>query len=76
MVTMAGGKPVIAALSPGLRPTSPEILDAPVFSTLVPASTAKDLAVQIRSWPKRRRRRARHESAARKPQRDRSGPER
>jgi hypothetical protein len=40
---VAGGKPVIA--EPGLTPTSPVMVDDPVFVTVVPASTAKGVAL-------------------------------
>jgi hypothetical protein len=41
--TMPGGKPVTA--EPGSTPKSPEIVDAPVLVTVVPAKTAKGVAV-------------------------------
>jgi len=43
LFTKPGGKPVTAV--PGLTPRSPEITDGPVLVTVVPANTAKDVAV-------------------------------
>src|SRR5665648_1257490 len=42
-VTVPGGKPVTEV--PGLTPRSPEMIEGPVLVTVVPASTAKDVAV-------------------------------
>src|SRR5665648_417355 len=41
-VTVPGGKPVTEV--PGLTPRSPEMIELPVLVTVVPASTAKDVA--------------------------------
>ena len=41
--TTPGGNPVTAV--PGLTPRSPEIIEGPVLVTVVPANTAKDVAV-------------------------------
>ena len=43
LVIRPGGKPVIA--DPGLTPTLPEMVDDPVFVTVVPASTANGAAL-------------------------------
>jgi hypothetical protein len=43
LTTCPGGKPVTAL--PGLTPKSPEMSDGPVLVTVVPANTAKLLAV-------------------------------
>ena len=43
LLTPPGGKPVTAV--PGLTPRLPEITDAPVLVTVVPASTANEVAV-------------------------------
>lgn len=43
MRTSPGGKPVTAV--PGLTPRFPEMIDGPVLVTVVPANTAKDVAV-------------------------------
>jgi hypothetical protein len=43
LTTCPGGKPVTAL--PGLTPRSPEMTEGPVLVTVVPANTAKLLAV-------------------------------
>ena len=42
LLTCPGGKPVTVV--PGLTPRSPEMLEEPVLVTVVPASTAKEVA--------------------------------
>jgi len=41
-ITVPGGKPVTAV--PGLTPKSPETIEFPLFVTVLPANTAKDVA--------------------------------
>jgi hypothetical protein len=43
LITSPGGKPVTEL--PGLTPKSPDMTEAPVFVTVVPANTAKGVAV-------------------------------
>lgn len=43
LITVPGGKPVTAL--PGLTPRSPEMIEGPVLVTVVPANTAKGVAV-------------------------------